>query len=76
MTSTIESDGSGAAVNRVWKPFATDWATCSQLKGLGSIQYLLINGNLRGVCWPWLKRSSTPSQRAASAAQGSDRTYL
>ena len=41
---------------------------------LGSIQYLLFKGNLRPVCWPWVRRSSTASQRAASAARGSDRT--
>src|SRR5271168_1785674 len=36
---------------------------------LGSIKYLLIRANLRPVCWLWLNRSSTASQRAASAAR-------
>src|SRR6202522_2525834 len=36
---------------------------------LGSIKYLLMRANLPPVCWLWLNRSSTASQRAASAAQ-------
>jgi hypothetical protein len=30
-----DADDSGAAGTGVWQRFATDWATCSQLKGWG-----------------------------------------
>jgi len=36
---------------------------------LGSIKYLLLRANLRPVCWLWVNRSSTVSQRAASAVR-------
>jgi hypothetical protein len=72
----ISRTGSGTGRNRGMAPIRDRLGHMTATQRLGSFQYLLIRANLRPVCWPWLKRSSTASQRAASAARGSDRIYL
>jgi hypothetical protein len=76
VTSTIESDGLRSGRNRGTATIRDRLGHMFATQRLGSIQYLLIMGKLRPVCWPWRERSSRPSQRAASATGGSDRTYL
>jgi hypothetical protein len=75
-TSTIESDGLRSGRDRGMATICDKLGYMTATQRLGSIQYLLIRANRRPICWAWLKRSSTVSQRAASAARGSDRTYL
>jgi hypothetical protein len=75
VTSTIESGGLRSGRNRGMATTRDRLGHMFATQRLGWIQYLLIKGNLRPVCWPWPRRSSTASQRAASAARGSDRTY-
>ena len=67
-TSTIESDGLRSGRNRRMAMIRRRLGDMTATQRLGSIKYLLMRANLRPVCWLWLNRSSTASQRAASAA--------
>ena len=68
-TSTIESDGLRSGRNRRMATIRDRLGDRTATQRLGSIKYFLMRANLRPVCWLWLNRSSTASQRAAAAAR-------
>jgi hypothetical protein len=68
-TSTIESDGLRSGRNRRMATIRDRLGHTTATQRLGSIKYLLMRANLRPVCWLWVNRSSTASQKAASAAR-------
>jgi hypothetical protein len=53
VTSTIESDGLRSGRNRGMATIRDRLGHMFATQRFGSIQYLLIKGNLRPVCWPW-----------------------
>jgi hypothetical protein len=68
-TSTIESDGLRSGRNRRMATIRDRLGHMTATQRLGSIKDLLMRANLRPVCWLWVNRSSTASQRGASAAR-------
>jgi hypothetical protein len=68
-TSTIESDGLRSGRNRRMATIRDRLGHMTATQRLRSIKYLLMRASLRPVCCLWVNRSSTASQRAASAAR-------